>query len=318
MDDEKHLKEYKLTEKSFIVLMVTKPPVTPNENVESKGEVDSSKSNLNISDAPKEKGENKPAIDKEEASVEEVPVATAAAATAGNRASGNSNIIQNDLVIGEDYEKTIKEMSEMGFERSQVIAAMQASYNNPDRAVEYLLSGNIPTRTNFSVPAATERQEAAAPMGIVESPNPLQGLADLPQFQQLRRMVQQNPAALQDLLQNIGETNPDLLRVRNRFSLSPSIWFDAPFIDRRFFFPRYHDLQAIQENEEEFLNFINSSDDGGNDPTSQNPNDNQRLVIQMSPSDREAIDRLKQLGFPEAYVVQVGDFVFVMIFWLGV
>ena len=113
MDDEKLLKEYKLTEKSFIVVMVTKPTLSSNE-VESKGEVDFAKSNVNISDDPKEKGEIKQPCEKEEEPVEEdVQDST-------NRASGNSNIIQNDLVIGEDYEKTIKEMSEMGFERSQV------------------------------------------------------------------------------------------------------------------------------------------------------------------------------------------------------
>jgi len=44
------------------------------------------------------------------------------------------------LVTGETYERTVMEIMSMGFERDQVVRALRASYNNPDRAVDYLFN----------------------------------------------------------------------------------------------------------------------------------------------------------------------------------
>ena len=51
---------------------------------------------------------------------------------------------ESGIVIGQQYEEAIQEIVSMGFDRAQALAAMRAAYNNPARAVDYLLSGNIP------------------------------------------------------------------------------------------------------------------------------------------------------------------------------
>ena len=46
---------------------------------------------------------------------------------------------ESTLVTGDEYESQIQEMMAMGFSREMVIQAMRASFNNPTRAVDYLL-----------------------------------------------------------------------------------------------------------------------------------------------------------------------------------
>lgn len=44
------------------------------------------------------------------------------------------------LVTGAQYDAMLTEIVSMGYERERVVTALRASYNNPHRAVEYLLT----------------------------------------------------------------------------------------------------------------------------------------------------------------------------------
>ena len=43
-------------------------------------------------------------------------------------------------VTGEEYDAAVANLMAMGFEREQVVRALHASFNNPERAAEYLFS----------------------------------------------------------------------------------------------------------------------------------------------------------------------------------
>jgi UV excision repair protein RAD23 len=198
-------------------------------------------------------------------------------------------------------------MMSMGFERDACVRALRAAFNNPDRAVEYLLTG-IPENLMppaapaaaapaAAAPAAAAAAAAAAPGGPGPNTQPLNlfpeggvpggggggggegsGILDFlrenPQFQAIRAMVQGNPQILQPMLAELQRQNPQL-------------------------------YQLIAGNQEEFLRLLNEPAPegalenlaaglgdgggfGGDDGEGQ---------IEISEDEKAAIDRLAALGF---------------------
>ncbi|ERE81581.1 putative UV excision repair protein RAD23-like protein [Cricetulus griseus] len=142
-------------------------------------------------------------------------------------------------VTGQSYENMVTEIMSMGYEREQVIAALRASFNNPDRAVEYLLMGIPGDRESQAV---VDPPPQAVSTGTPQSPavaaaaatttatttssaggHPLEFLRNQPQFQQMRQIIQQNPSLLPALLQQIGRENPQLLQVMIHVNLEKEL-----------------------------------------------------------------------------------------------
>nr|XP_033774522.1 UV excision repair protein RAD23 homolog B isoform X2 [Geotrypetes seraphini]XP_033774530.1 UV excision repair protein RAD23 homolog B isoform X2 [Geotrypetes seraphini] len=197
------------------------------------------------------------------------------------------------LVTGQSYENMVTEIMSMGYEREQVIAALRASFNNPDRAVEYLLMGIPGDRDTQAVadpPQAVAPQPAAGAAATTNTTapsggNPLEFLRNQPQFQQMRQIIQQNPSLLPALLQQIGRENPSL-------------------------------LQQISQHQEQFIHMLNepvqeSGGQGGggggggsSGGVAAEAGSGHMNYIQVTPQEKEAIERLKALGFPEGLVIQ--------------
>lgn len=194
---------------------------------------------------------------------------------------------ESNLVMGEGYNSMVQNIMEMGYDREAVVRALNASFNNPDRAVEYLITG-IPEQALQDRPAPVGGNEqsggesrianlpAAAAAVAGESAgddlSPLEFLRGQAQFNQMRSVIQQNPEMLNAVLQQIGHTNPAL-------------------------------LQLISENQEAFVNMLNESEDGRQVPVG---GDEDRggfgglldvgSVPEFTQQDREAIERVSLLA----------------------
>jgi UV excision repair protein RAD23 len=103
----------------------------------------------------------------------------------------------------------VRNLMDMGFPEDQVRSCLRAAFNNPDRAVEYLMNG-IPAGLQAQVAAGAGAGGNSAT--TTRAPT-LEDLRNHPEFNQIKALVQQNPQALPEVLRQIGERQPQLLEV---------------------------------------------------------------------------------------------------------
>ncbi|KAH8337116.1 hypothetical protein KR059_000200 [Drosophila kikkawai] len=176
MDDELPLSNYKIAEDKNIVLMGKKivPPAEPKEQ--------------------KLERERNP---------EPVPVipSTPPPAAGSIQALSQPTVALPSVA---PTEQRVRDLMDMGYGEQEVRDALRASFNHPERAIEYLING-IPPQTAADTHIATA-QPTGDPQHMVASP----ALA------RVRQMIRDDPRLLDQILAHLAETEPEAFEfIRN-------------------------------------------------------------------------------------------------------
>ena len=322
LTDDATLESVGVTEESFVVVMVQKPKAAPKPKPAPAATTPTPTPTTATAPTPATATATATPAAAVETATAPAPAAPAPETASANATEASAPAASGPgLVSGAELEAVVTQIMTMGFERDQVLKALRAAFNNPDRAVEYLLTGipEAPAAPEAPAPAAqAEAMEAAMgqppsvggaaatpasigagalnlfPEGIPNIEGGQDGdghmldfLRDNPQFQAIRVMVQGNPQILQPMLAELQRQNPQL----------------------------YH---LINANQEEFLALLNEplpdniqeimADFGGEGGVPELDGEGEGGVqIELTAEERDTVDRLVGLGFPleicvEAYL----------------
>lgn len=257
--DEKTIGDYEIKEKDFLVVMVSKPKAkkpADEPKSESSSTAAATTAEAPATPAPKQVATEFKATEAPATATSET-TAQASSGVPETPASQNDSLQTGSFLSGADLETAINNIVEMGFPKNDVQRAMRMSFNNPDRAVEYLMNGLpeevAPSRPTAVAPATPATPSPAASNAAANNasttPAPRSGNlfeqaaalqagggaganADAPDVSmlaeddgqgrqvldignpqilaQLRQLLEQNPAALQPLIQALVQSNPQL------------------------------------------------------------------------------------------------------------
>lgn len=296
LSDEKTIESYAIKEKDFIVCMVSKPKTAAKPAAVAEApSTPAPAAQVPVTPAP-------------------APITTpqapaqAAAAPVEDTRSGAFNDA-NAFAAGDSRTSAVNMLMEMGYDRPEVEKAMRAAFNNPDRAVEYLLTG-IPEHILREQAQSQQAQQAPG----TPSPAPSQG-----QQQQQQPQSQAPPARSGNLFEAAAQQSGGLAQAG---ATTPSAAQGAQSLEFLRNDPQFNQLrQLVQQNPqmlepilqqlaasnpqlatlitsnpEQFLELLAGGEDGALPPGAQQ--------IQVTPEENAAIGRLQALGFSQEMVVQ--------------
>lgn len=177
MEDEQQLNHYHIAENKFVVLMNKKSTPAPEEAEQVQPEQVQAQTQ-----APAPQQQQQPVL----------PVA--------------APLVAPPSAVDE---QRVRDLMSMGYEETEVRAALRASFNHPERAIEYLITG-IPTMNEGTTLANrnTTNPGETTNTPVVETAERLQYLATDPRFAHVRNLIRQNPELLELVLAHLSESDP--------------------------------------------------------------------------------------------------------------
>ncbi|KAJ8283764.1 hypothetical protein COCON_G00026140 [Conger conger] len=173
LQDDTPIKEYKIDEKNFVVVMISKAKSSPAD-IQCPTESPTARVPEPGLSPPEPTHAAVPIPANEDVSPNELPhTQNQGPSGSGPAETAPEEDVSLALVTEPVCESMVAQIMSIGYEREKVVAALKASFNNPDRAVEYLLMGIPCTPIQESSPSAS--------IPTVEGENPR------PQLQNMRQ-----------------------------------------------------------------------------------------------------------------------------------
>ncbi|EUC42822.1 hypothetical protein COCMIDRAFT_7663 [Bipolaris oryzae ATCC 44560] len=304
LQDANTVESYNIEEKGFIVCMVSKPKAAP-----------AASSSRAAPSTPAPAPAQTPSAPQAPTQSSTTQNAPATPSPAPAQASGERFNDPSALTMGGEREAAIANMESMGFARADIDRAMRAAFFNPDRAVEYLLTG-IP---ESALQEQAQQTQARAP----NSPTPAGGNAG--------STAQANPSSGGDEPMNLFEA---AAAAQNRGGAGGARSggtggagagaLNANSLDFLRNNPQFQQLRQVVQQQPQMLEPILQQVGAGNPQLAQmiasNPEQFLQLLaedadedaplppgaqaISVTEEEREAIERLCRLGFERDLVIQ--------------